>query len=149
MGHPGSIPGSERSPCRKKWQSTPVFLPGESHGWRSPAGYSPRGRKELDMTEQLHFHFIFTTRYIHNCVSFPLWPSCVILSGAIINCPLLFPISILDPSNLGDSSSRVVYFCLFILFMGFSRQEYWSRLPFPSPGDLPDPGIEPRTSDCW
>ena len=30
--------------------------------------------------------------------------------------------------------------------MGFSRQEYWSRLPFPSPGDLPDPGIEPRSS---
>ena len=29
------------------------------------------------------------------------------------------------------------------LFMGFSRQEYWSGLPFPSPGDLPDPGIEP------
>ena len=26
--------------------------------------------------------------------------------------------------------------------MGFSRQEYWSGLPFPSPGDLPDPGIE-------
>ena len=29
------------------------------------------------------------------------------------------------------------------LFMGFSRQEYWSGLPFPSPGDLPDPGMEP------
>ena len=29
--------------------------------------------------------------------------------------------------------------------MGFSRQEYWSGLPFPSPGDLPDPGIEPRS----
>ena len=29
------------------------------------------------------------------------------------------------------------------LFMGFSRQEYWSGLPFPSPRDLPDPGIEP------
>ena len=29
------------------------------------------------------------------------------------------------------------------LFMGFSRQEYWSRLPFPPPRDLPDPGIEP------
>ena len=27
--------------------------------------------------------------------------------------------------------------------MGFSRQEYWNRLPFPSPGDLPNPGIEP------
>ena len=30
------------------------------------------------------------------------------------------------------------------LSMGFSRQEYWRGLPFPSPGDLPDPGIEPR-----
>ena len=29
--------------------------------------------------------------------------------------------------------------------MGFSRQEYWSGLPFPSPGDLPDSGIEPRS----
>ena len=31
------------------------------------------------------------------------------------------------------------------LYMGFSRQEYWSGLPFPYPGDLPDPGIEPRS----
>ena len=29
------------------------------------------------------------------------------------------------------------------LSMGFTRQEYWSGVPFPSPGDLPDPGIEP------
>ena len=29
------------------------------------------------------------------------------------------------------------------LSVGFSRQEYWSGLPFPSPGDLPDPGIQP------
>ena len=32
------------------------------------------------------------------------------------------------------------------LSMGFFRQEYWSGLPFPSPGDLPDPGIEPTSS---
>ena len=31
------------------------------------------------------------------------------------------------------------------LFMGFSRQEYWGGLPFPSPGHLPDPGIEPES----
>ena len=31
------------------------------------------------------------------------------------------------------------------LSMGFPRQEYWSGLPFPSPGDLPDPGIEPMS----
>ena len=35
--------------------------------------------------------------------------------------------------------------CQAPLFMGFSRQEYWSVLPFPSPGDLPDPGIKPRS----
>ena len=33
------------------------------------------------------------------------------------------------------------------LSMGFSRQECWSGLPFPSPGDLPDPGIEPRSPE--
>ena len=31
------------------------------------------------------------------------------------------------------------------LSTGFSRQEYWSGLPFPSPGDLPNPGIKPRS----
>ena len=36
---------------RRKWQSTPVFLPGESHGQRSLVGYSPQGHKELDATE--------------------------------------------------------------------------------------------------
>ena len=44
-------------PWRRKWQSTPVFLPGKAHGWRSLAGYSPWGRKESDTTEQLtHTH---------------------------------------------------------------------------------------------
>ena len=33
--------------------------------------------------------------------------------------------------------------------MGFSRHEYWSGLPFPSPGDLPDPGIEPRSQTLY
>ena len=41
-------------PWRRKWQPTPVFLPRESHGWRSLVGYSPQGHKESDTTEQLH-----------------------------------------------------------------------------------------------
>ena len=40
-------------PWRRKWQPTPVFLPGESHGQRNLAGYSPGGHKEPDMTEHL------------------------------------------------------------------------------------------------
>ena len=35
--------------------------------------------------------------------------------------------------------------CQAPLFMEFPRQEYWSGLPFPPPGDLPDPGIEPQS----
>ena len=38
-------------PWRRKWQPTPVFLPGESHGQRSLAGYSPWGHTELDRIE--------------------------------------------------------------------------------------------------
>ena len=48
-----SIPGSGRSPWRKAWRPTPGFLPGESHGQRSLAGYSPWGRKESVGTERL------------------------------------------------------------------------------------------------
>ena len=47
----GSIPGSGRFPWWRAWQPTPELLPGESHGQRSLAGYSPWGHKELDMTE--------------------------------------------------------------------------------------------------
>jgi len=43
-------------PWRRKWQPTPVFLPGKSHGQRSLAGYSPWGCKELDMSEHTHTH---------------------------------------------------------------------------------------------
>ena len=39
------------------------------------------------------------------------------------------------PTDLGSSSFSVLSFCLFLLFMGISRQEYWSGLPFPSPVD--------------
>ena len=42
-----------KAPWRRKWQPTPVFLPGEFHGQRSLEGYSPWGCKESDRTEQL------------------------------------------------------------------------------------------------
>ena len=41
----------------QSWHSTPVLLPGKSHGWRSLVGCSPWGLEESDMTEWLHFHF--------------------------------------------------------------------------------------------
>ena len=42
---------------RRKWQPTPVFLPGEFHGQRSLVGYSPWGRKKSNITKRLSFHF--------------------------------------------------------------------------------------------
>ena len=42
---------------RRKWQPTPVLLPGKAHGRRSLVGWSPWGRQESDTTERLHFHF--------------------------------------------------------------------------------------------
>ena len=44
---------------RRAWQPAPLCLPGESYRQRSLVGYSPWGRKESDMTEQLHFYFHF------------------------------------------------------------------------------------------
>ena len=79
-GDLGSIPGLGRSPGEGKGYPTPVSWPGEFHGL-----YSPRGHKESDTTERLHF---------------------------------LYP-------------------------WDFSRQEYWSGLPFPPPGDPFHPGIKP------
>ena len=60
VGDLGSIPGLGRSPWRKEWLPTPVFWPGELHGLRSLASYSPWGHKDLDMTEQLPLSFIHT-----------------------------------------------------------------------------------------
>ena len=46
-----------------------------------------------------------------------------------------FPVAYWAPTDLESSSFSVLSFCVFILFMGFSRQESWSGLPFPSPVD--------------
>ena len=58
-GDLGLIPGSGRYPWRRKWQPTPVLLPGESHGHRGLVDYSPWDHKESDTTERLHFTLLY------------------------------------------------------------------------------------------
>ena len=53
---------------------------------------------------------------------------CVLSHSAVSDSAILWPVAHQAP-----------------LPVRFSRQEYWGGLPFPSPGDLPDPGIEPRS----
>ena len=52
------IPGLGRSPRRRKWHPTPVFLPGERHGQRSLEGHGPWSHKELDMTSATNTYTI-------------------------------------------------------------------------------------------
>ena len=47
----------QEDPWRRKWQPTPVFLPGESHEQRNLVGYSPWGCKKSDKTEQLSIQY--------------------------------------------------------------------------------------------
>ena len=59
------------------------------------------------------------------------------------------PVAYWAPTDLGSSSFSVLSFCLFILFMGFSRQEYWSGLPFPSPVDHVLSELSTMTCPSW
>ena len=59
------------------------------------------------------------------------------------------PVAYWAPVDLGSSSFSVLSFCLFILFMGFSRQEYWSGLPFPSPVDHVLSDLSTMTCPSW
>ena len=75
-GGPGSDPWVGKITWRRLWQPTPVFLPRESHGQRSLAGYSPRGRKESDTMERLHFSKerrmleMLLSRYLIGCTKY-------------------------------------------------------------------------------
>ena len=60
---------------RRHWQPTPVLLPGKPHGQSSLAGCRPWGRKDLDRTERLHFHFSLSCTGEGN--GNPLYCSCL------------------------------------------------------------------------
>ena len=59
------------------------------------------------------------------------------------------PVAYWAPTDLGRSSFSVLSFCLFLLFMEFSRQEYWSGLPFPSPVDHVLSELSTMTHPSW
>ena len=105
-GRLGFDPWVRKIPWGREWLCTPVFLPGESQGQRSLAGYCLRVRHNWATNT-----FTFTAQ----------------------SCPTLC-----DPMDCSPALQTP-------LSMKFSRQEYWSGLPCPSSGDLPDQGIEPAS----
>ena len=59
------------------------------------------------------------------------------------------PVAYWAPTDLGSSSFSVLSFCLFILFMGFSQEQYWRCLPFPSPVDHILSELSSMTRASW
>ena len=92
--------------------------PGDSEGEGSLEFCNPWGHKESDTTQLPTNNNeciinslqpqILSTRHIYNLVLFPVWPSHFIISGAISNCPLLFPSSILDTFQPGVGAHLLV-----------------------------------------
>ena len=109
----GFNPWVGKIPWRRKWQPTPVFLPGESYGWRSLAGYSPCGHIESDMTE-------------HACISCYILV-CVCMLSRVWLFATPWTVIHQAPLSMRILQARILY-CHALL-----------------QGDLPNPGIKPRS----
>ena len=102
----------------------------------------------MDLTFQVPMQYCSLQHQTLLLLPIPSTTGCCFCFGSISSFFLeLFlhwsPVAYWAPTNLGSSSFSVLSFCFFILFMGFSSQEHWSGLPFPSPVDhiLSDPSI--------
>ena len=79
-GRPEFDPKVGKITWRRKWQPTPVLLPGKFHRWRSLIGCSPWDRKELHTTERLHFLTFFLFWTITICIADFEYASCTSLA---------------------------------------------------------------------
>ena len=125
-------------------QPTLVFLPGESCGQRSLASCSSQGCTESDTTEATQ-HAHTETLSLLPGITVGLWLQSLSSQVHIGYKGLISAIKVGSMrvcSVVSDSVTPRTVACQAPLSMGFPRQEYRNGLPFPTPGDLPDPGIE-------
>ena len=137
---------------RRQWHPTPVLLPGKSHGRTSLEGCSPWGCWGSATTERLPFHFSLSR--IGEGNGNPLQCSCLENprdGGAWWAAIYGVAQSQTRLKWLSSSSSHAAWTvaCQVPLSMGFSRQEYWSGLSRPPPGDLqPRDGTHVSLGSC-
>ena len=115
----GFFPWVGKVPSRRRWQPTPVFLPGKSHGQRSLVG----ALQESDMTE-------VNKQQQEKTYQKELSTVCIALCWSLLLLLLLL-LSRFSPVWLCATPETAAYQASPSL--GFSRQEHWSGLPFPSP----------------
>ena len=131
----------------------------------SLVGHSPWGHRELDMTERLHSHFLSKVKNTYLCpwkiqgikIVSSIRPDLYTCFSGFLSyldfsaTQLFISMKTMLVERKCHSLSDVWLFVTWAiayqapLSMGFSRQEYWSGLPFASPGNLPNPGIELRS----
>ena len=131
----GSIPRLGRSPGRRAWQPTPGIP-----AWRIPWTEKPGGLQSIRLHRVRHDWLDLACTYTrpffnHFFFYWVVWDLCIFWikkeseSEVALSC-----LTLCDPMDCTHQAPPS---------MEFFRQEYWNGLPLPSPGDLPDPGIEP------
>ena len=103
----------------------------------------------MDLTFQVPMHYCSVQ---HQTIHHQTYPQLGGISTSVHSLHSFwnyFSSNIWTPTDLGGSSFSVIPFCLFILFMGFSRQEYWSGLPFSSPVDHILSELSSMTRASW
>ena len=106
------------------------------------------GSHNVFLSVKYTFHFVFFNTNFGLILFFIIFIPC--------HCIMDFPGGLMAKKNsknescsvMSDSATPWIVTCQAPLSMEFSRQEYWSGLPFPSPGDLPDPGVNPGLPHC-
>ena len=134
----------EKIHWRRRWQPTPILLPRKLHGWRSLVGYSPWGHKESDtISASLSLSYsLLGLRVPENWNNY--W------NHYMFPCPctVIIVLTARESVSLPVVSDSVTLWTVVrqaLLSLGFSRQQCWNGLPCPPAGNLPDPGIEPRS----
>ena len=131
-----SNPWIRKIPWSRKWLPTPVLLPGKFLGQRSLAGNSQWGRKSQTGLATEHTHIkkciIIKTSSVYRAQTVTaLHRSLIFMVGGLVAKSYL---TLATPWTVAHQAP---------LSMGFSKEEYQSGLPWPSPRDLPNPGIKP------
>ena len=138
---------------RRKWQPTPMFFPGESQGRGSLVGCHQWGRTESDMTEatqqqqqqqqQTVLISLIVFKYSQSMTMVTIF---ILLDHTKYSFHSTWAKSLQSCPTLCNPKGRGAYQAP--LSMEFSRQEYWSELPCPPPGNPPDPGVKPGLLHC-
>ena len=144
---------------RRQWYPTPVLLPGKSLGQRSLAGYSPWRGRESHVTEHAHISLTRNMKFLDQRRDLVLQSFVVLKAHGGCRKTMMLPCELI---RQGFHSEVFLAVCVLNHFnrvrlsvtpwtvahqaplsVGFFRQECWSGLPCPPPGDLPDSRTEP------